>query len=209
MGQLYKIAFPNGKEYIGITRYTAKARFAIHVRMAKHRNNAVCHAILKYGSQCTEVTVLAIGNYEYLAEVEPRAIASFGTKAPFGYNMTDGGEGTPNPTEETRAKIGAGHKPGAPRHTQPHTLESRKAMSLAHAGKRLTNEWKARISKALLGNKRNLGKRASDETKQKQRFAHLGKQFTEQHRANIAVAARKREEQKRLIRRGDDGLQCD
>lgn len=50
MGCLYKLTFPDGKAYIGITTGTATERFSEHVYWArKGRTYCVNAAIRKYG----------------------------------------------------------------------------------------------------------------------------------------------------------------
>jgi len=55
-------------------------------------------------------------------------------------NMTEGGEGLSNPSEETRARIGAASKV---RQNKP---ESKDAVSAVHKGKKVSKETKAKIS---------------------------------------------------------------
>jgi len=109
MGELYKLSFPNGKLYIGKSDTTAKERFARHRWTAarpdtKNGNTALYHAWRKYGAPT--LTVLAVIENDLLNETEKSAIASYETLAPFGYNLTLGGEGTSGwvPNQEQRDK---------------------------------------------------------------------------------------------------------
>ena len=109
MGELYKLSFPNGKLYIGKSDTTAKERFAGHRWTAarpdtKNGNTALYHAWRKYGAPT--LTVLAVIENDLLNETEKSAIASYETLAPFGYNLTLGGEGTSGwvPNQEQRDK---------------------------------------------------------------------------------------------------------
>ncbi len=82
-GTLYKLTFPNGKSYIGITKHSLEHRIKIHIRASRSgRKLAIYNAIRKYGT--------------------------FGDG---GYNLIDGGEGTLGRSftvsEETKAKISA------------------------------------------------------------------------------------------------------
>lgn len=110
MGALYRLDFPGGKSYVGITTRTAFERFQEHCRdAAKGRRNAVFSALRKYGSGSVAVRTLVdgIGDWELLCLAEVEAIDKFRTRAPFGYNMTAGGDGVINPSDDVRARKSA------------------------------------------------------------------------------------------------------
>lgn len=91
---VYKMTFPNGKSYIGMTQKTAEDRFCEHVRAA-HRGSgyAVHRALRKHGNDSALLSTLVIAETEYCKDMEVLAIKEFGTKSPQGYNMTSGGDG--------------------------------------------------------------------------------------------------------------------
>lgn len=97
MGALYRIQFPNGKSYIGITMKTAAERFARHCANLFDQDKAdlaLVRAMKKYGADRAVLTTLAIcDDWGALCLMESRAIVAYGTKFPRGYNLTDGGEG--------------------------------------------------------------------------------------------------------------------
>lgn len=95
MGALYRLAFPNGKSYVGITSGTAAARWQKHVRDARAGKPwLVQKAIRKYGTESVRVETLAIADdWAYLQLVERNAIRVLGTFGSGGYNMTAGGDG--------------------------------------------------------------------------------------------------------------------
>jgi hypothetical protein len=100
MGCLYQLTSPSGKSYIGISSKTAADRFAKHVEHAlgKRQNGVIYSALRKYGPAAFDVKTLVIANdFQYLCDLEVKAIAAFGTRYPSGYNMTDGGEGSTGP----------------------------------------------------------------------------------------------------------------
>lgn len=75
-------------------------------------------------------------------------------------------------------------------------------------GFKLSEETKIRISKRLIGNKYNLGKKRTKEQRQEQSRRLKGRKFSKQHRDKIAEANRKRvltEEQKEHLRRINTG----
>lgn len=89
-----------GKRYIGLTTLTLKSRWRSHVFRANGgKSHSVLHlAIKKYGSEAfviEEIASLIDGSsVEDLQNLEKTLIAQEGTKIPFGYNMTDGGDST-------------------------------------------------------------------------------------------------------------------
>ncbi len=94
MACLYRIDFPSGKAYIGIAKGTAAQRFPKHSYCSRNGSQLPVHcAIRKYGVDSASITTLVVGSWEYVKELERKAIAAFGTKAPHGYNVTDGGDG--------------------------------------------------------------------------------------------------------------------
>ena len=141
-GVMYKLDFPNGKSYIGVTSGTAARRFNKHCYDAKKEGFAVSRAINKYGKDNIKVNTLVYGSMYYLFDLEVKAIKSFNTRAPFGYNITDGGEGamgrivSDSTKEKLRiANIGKKHRP-----------ESIEKMMGQRAGIPRSDEVKAKIS---------------------------------------------------------------
>jgi group I intron endonuclease len=157
MGALYRLSFPNGKSYIGITTKTAEARLAAHIYASRRGSPApVHHAINKYGDRHTSVETLVVADdWGYLCDLERRAIVHFATKAPSGYNVADGGDGAP--------------KGNSFRLGKKHTDEAKQRMSAARLGKiKHTDEARSRISAALMGNRRGFCKKLSPESRRKQ-----------------------------------------
>jgi len=73
-----------------------------------------------------------------------------------------------------------------PRLNKVHTKLSRKKMSIARTGVKMSNEIKQKISKA------QKGKIKSDETCRRLSVSHKGKQFSEEHKRNIAKSKYKK-----------------
>lgn len=197
-GVLYRLNFPNGKAYVGITKNTALERFASHVSFAKtgKRLGAVHHAILKYGPESVTVETLgSASDWSTLTQMEAAAIVSENCKFPHGYNLTDGGEGTIGVVRsaETRAKHSAAKKGRVPDRAH---LEKAWAAS---RGRIKTPEECAKLSAANKGKKKspehiekmrapNTGKKLSDEAKAKVSAANKGKTFSDETRARISAA---------------------
>jgi len=86
---IYKISSPSGKSYIGYTSYPVSKRFREH----KSCNKPVGKAIRKYGDKITLDIVAVVDNIKDAHILEKFYISMFNTVAPFGYNLTSGGEG--------------------------------------------------------------------------------------------------------------------
>lgn len=96
-------------------------------------------------------------------------------------NGTEGGDGLHNPTEEVRRKISNSNKgKKKPPRTKEHcrkisklksgricSIETRQKISQALRERKIKKETRQKLSKLLMGNKRNLGKKASEETRRK------------------------------------------
>lgn len=92
----------NNLKYIGVTKNLSDRLNKGH-RFAKSK---LGNSIKKYGwDNFTTEIIAEVDSYEEAWALECRFIAEFKTKYPDGYNMTDGGEGATNPTQETRDKI--------------------------------------------------------------------------------------------------------
>lgn len=92
-GVLYRLLFPSGKQYIGITSQHPRTRFNRHILDARRGKDwPVSRAIRKYGRDAIRLEVLVIADMGYLKELERRAIEQFGTLAPVGYNVSPGGD---------------------------------------------------------------------------------------------------------------------
>jgi group I intron endonuclease len=190
MGELYKLAFPNGKCYIGITTVGVARRYQSHKdAVRKGRQTKLYNAWRKHGAPV--MTVLAVLEDSELAAAEARAVAAYDSFGPRGYNSTPGGDVSPMltpgvvakmklamQTPEARARSSEARKGkaasscaranmSAAHKGKTHSKETRSKMSAAHKGKLLSPETRARISAA------NKGRVVSMETREKLRAASL------------------------------------
>jgi ribosomal protein L28 len=88
------------------------------------------------------------------------------------YNFSDGGEGSSNPSEEIRRKIGAASK------GRKHSEETRMKISKANKGRKRpprSEETRRRMSVAQMGKRVWLGKKHREDSKQKISKAHREK----------------------------------
>lgn len=96
----------NGKQYVGKTKDTVDSRKHCHEKGRGGCGVALAAAIRKYGPENFVWEVLKGGvPDDRLNQEEREWIWWLGTKAPGGYNLTDGGDGLFNPSQEVRAKI--------------------------------------------------------------------------------------------------------
>jgi len=111
-GYIYKIEFPNGKHYIGLTTTSLEQRRGDHKRAAKSgANQYLYNALRKYDMEDTFelIEIDTADTYDELCELEIGYILMYNSyyKDENGYNMTFGGEGTRGyvHTEDVRQKI--------------------------------------------------------------------------------------------------------
>lgn len=171
-GYIYKIEnLINGKVYIGQTIQDPKKREQAHLRdlrRKKHRNIHLQNSFNKHGESNFKFTVL---NYatakEVIDRLEDDYIQYYGClNNSKGYNLMSGGS-----------------------HGSP-SIETRKKMSEAHKGKKLSDETKYKVSK---NNARHwLGKKRPLETCKKFSEAHKDKPLSLEHRANMSISQRGR-----------------
>ena len=113
-GSIYKIVFPNGKHYIGLTTTSLEQRTKEHIKCAKNGDNkCLYNAIRKYDMIDTlELKEIDTADTIYeLCEKEIGYIIEYNSYYidGNGYNMTHGGEGTNGYvfTEDVKRKISA------------------------------------------------------------------------------------------------------
>ena len=110
-GYIYKIQFPNGKHYIGITSRSLEQRQIEHKRCAKNGDTKYLYnALRKYNMEDTLelVEIDTADNKEELCEKEMGYILMYNSSdKEYGYNGTIGGEGTSGYsfTEEQRKNV--------------------------------------------------------------------------------------------------------
>ena len=190
----------NNKGYVGITTRSLDRRWYEHRFVANSCGQLLAKAINKYGEQAFEIKPIASAKtLENLKEVEKDLIVQFQTKVPFGYNLTDGGDGVfgykhdpeqvkiradlrrgTKASEETKAKMREAHS-GEKNHFygRKHTEEAKRKNGEAHKGmaghwlgKPRDEETRKKISQSLTG---QAGRPHTEEAKKKISLAHTGK----------------------------------
>ncbi len=171
----------NGKPYVGQTKQK------LHRRMEQHKvaSSAIGNAIRKYGLENFTIEVIEeCETLEQLNEREMFWIAYFNSKAPNGYNLTNGGEGG-IPCDDTRAKLSAARK-GVPK-----SREHCKKIGAAQKGKIISDDTRAKIGAARAGKKHSAKTKAQmseDRTGEKNYF--FGKHHTDETISNLSTAHR-------------------
>ena len=186
---VYRLISPSGKSYIGITSKPFKHRFSQHVTKWKNKAYSckLFNAFDKYPPDLWTHEILFEGNKEETQQKEIEYIKLYRTQEDdFGYNILPGGElsrlGLKN-SDEWREKF----------------LEKMKGRPRPP----FTDEWKANLSKAHLGEKH------PPERVEKNRINHMGKpgkasplkgrKISEEHRIKIINATIERSKNPEFI----------
>ena len=150
------------------------------------------NAIKKYGKNAFCVQILESSVPEsHLSKLESLHIRFFNSKAPHGYNLTDGGEGVSGRQASpiTRQKLSEALK------GRKHSPEARQKLSEANKGKRLSPDTRQKMSEVRKGmTPWNKGKTNpySEEAHRKMSQANKGKKFSPDHRRKISEAKKGR-----------------
>lgn len=185
---IYKITcIVTDKAYIGKFKGIIKQRVMQHLNGKSPECKAIHRAVKKYGKENFTWDVLHENVIpELLPLYEIEAIKIHKTKAPHGYNLTDGGEGSLNPTKETiekRRQKMIGKKV---------SKETRQKISRSHFGIRPNAETRAKQSAAKKGKPSHMkGKTHSKKTRKKISIAHAGKTIPTETRQKISATMSK------------------
>lgn len=162
--EMYLLTFASGRQYVGISKNGAKFRYGKHRNGANNGDNVICHkAWRKYGDP--HMQVLAVADENYIFDLEQRAIKSYRTMFPHGYNMMAGGELSPSSSRIVAQKISASKK-GKPisqatidavrkaNTGRKPSAETREKLSAVHRGRPCSEETRRKISEAQKGKPR-------------------------------------------------------
>jgi group I intron endonuclease len=185
----------NGKRYIG------KGKNIISRMNHPHKSSTyLFNAINKYGNENFHRYIIEYCEPEMLAEREQYYIREWKTKAPNGYNLTDGGEGCLNPSEETRRKMSESRSgENHPLFGKTRSEETRRKMRENHSdvsgenngffGKTHSEETRKKMSESAKNRPP-----ISDETRKKSSEARKGKTRSEETRERMRKGWIKRKE---------------
>ena len=196
---LYSITHKEtGKMYVGQSKHLRR-RFARHKRDAMKDpdcNGYISRAIAKHGPDAFEFMILVVCPFGgYLNDLERNAIASYGTLAPAGYNLSLGGFGGSRWSEEAKARRRA--KPAWNKGI-PQSEEAKRKQSISmmgkpspQKGKPRTSEEKAKQSAAMKGRPAwNKGIPLSEETKRLLQKVDKAYTKTPEYRARMSAAVK-------------------
>jgi group I intron endonuclease len=183
MAYLYRITSPSNKQYIGIAKDVNK-RWSVHVAEASSGSKTAFHkAIRKYGKSAFTREILVIGEYEYIKNLEVAAISKFDTRSPNGYNLTDGGDGTVGYSHSDQAKKLMSEVTKL-RMADPSAREYLRSINIGKKQSDETKNKKSIASRKMHQQKPHpmKGKTLSDETKRKISESLIGNSRTKGHK---------------------------
>ena len=163
----------NLKQYVGVTKFSLEERFLQHTK----RGFFLTEAIQKYGEQKFSIELIKeVKTPEQAYELEIFYIKEYNTKAPNGYNLTDGGDGIFGwqPTDEYRQEC------------SERTKQLHKNKKICMYGKNHTEKTKEKMSQSAKGNQNCLGRILSEETKLKISASHKGKILSDSTKDKIS-----------------------
>ena len=160
----------DGMQYIGVSK-NPKCRFKSHANKTKKSKSYLRYAMHKHGIDNFKMDVLLKGTQEYCYSLEAKAIQSFNTLSPNGYNFSTGGRGGFGLTGEKNGaygRTGAAHPMYGKRPAnadRPVTAETRAKMVASRTGLKRTEEMKERMRQIALSR--------SPELKEKMKLARI------------------------------------
>lgn len=217
MGLIYIIRCQvNNKIYIGKTTRTIEARWYEHLKCAeKNTQYPLYLAMNKYGIECFSISILEECNNKFLDEREIQAIKLHKSHiSECGYNLTLGGDGTSGWKFKPGAKSGRNNS----FYGRKHSLETKKKISNAlikrsdiigrknprvirnsdgkianplskkEKGKRISDALKKLNKKWQPGTHPMLGKKHSDDSRQKMSESHKGKKHSKESRIKMSLS---------------------
>ena len=189
----------NGKKYFGITSRKPQSRWGARGQCYHFYFG---RAIAKYGWDNFEHIILYSKlDKETAIMFEQFLIDAFKTKdKKFGYNLTDGGEGTLNPSEETRKRLSdcrkghivteeTKHKISESNKGRVNSPEARAKISARNKGKVMSAEARAKISKNCGSRRPEVRAKISASCMGKP-SPNKGRKFTEEEKARLYATRR-------------------
>lgn len=169
MGYIYlRTNKVNGKKYVGqvITRRFKARQNRWNNLKHSYAGPAINNARAKYGLDAFDFEILKECEDEELNYWEKYYIKELNTRVPYGYNMTDGGDGNSFICKDEKEMNEIRHKISIANKGRKRSEELKKQWSKAHKGKYPSEETRKKLSKVRKGEKNpNYGKHWSEEAK--------------------------------------------
>ena len=166
----------NGKKYVGQATNLKVRQYSWNCLLCRYAGNAINNARAKYGIDAFDFEILKECPDDELNKWEKYYVKELNTKRPYGYNMTDGGDGVKgcHISEEHKKKISTKLKG---KHLSE---EHKKKIGKANKGKKRSEEYKNNLSALYRGRK------LSVETKKKLSEKAKGRKVTEETRKKLS-----------------------
>ena len=195
----------NKKAYVGQTSHPDR-RFHEHATYGKGLRG---NAMQKHGSENCESHI----REKSLSKEETDAreiywIKKLNTLSPEGYNLRTGGHSNSDHSLESRKKMSSSQRGNKNALGIKRSEKTKRKISEAKKGKKMSPKFKEKIRKSLLGNKRSLGFKHSPEVKAARSSAYrgqnnpfYGRRHTEETKEKIRKAVLERTKQRSLKRK--------
>lgn len=202
---VYKITNTvTGAGYVGVTQKGIAARFASHRKVHRREDTVLYRAMRKYGPEAFKIEILHEASHKAeLYNLERHMVALHRTFVEDGgYNMTRGGEGSPEICEMVRANM---RRAASERMKNPETrakiaktlignptsIKNAYELSQRNIGRKLSDQHKAALSKS------KRGRVASAETRERIGAARRGKKLPQEwiEKVQKAITGKKRSEE--------------
>lgn len=189
----------NGKQYVGQTTDLKERQNNWKCVSKPYAGNVIDNARKKYGIDAFDFEILKECEDNEMNYWEMYYIKELNTKRPYGYNMTDGGDGVSGLSwsEESKRKQSERFKgKNHPNYGKCYSEEHKMNISKSLKGRKFTEEWRRKLSES------QKGKKQSEKTKKKRSEKLKGKPKSEETRRKIGEANRRRmysEETRRKI----------
>lgn len=163
----------NKKQYVGITKFSITERFYQHTK----RGFLLTESIKKYGEDKFDIELIEeVDSAGRAYELEQYYIKKYDTKVPNGYNLTDGGDGIFGweVTEKYRQE------------SSERVKELHREKKVGMYGKKHSPKTIEKMKKSHKGKQYCLGRKLSEDTKEKIRQKHLGKKLSQETKKKIS-----------------------
>ena len=180
----------NGKQYVGQTSKDLNVRWGEHTRIKSVPSCGYLHnAIRKYGADNFDIKPLVIvGTKQEMDFYEKQLISVLDTKAPNGYNLTNGGDGVLGFTfsKEQKQKISKGLVGRRMSDKTRAKLLERNKNNKFSLGRTMPEEHRLMLIRI------NTGSTRTDDVRRRMSELHKGKKHSEETKRKMSDAAKRR-----------------